>query len=169
MFTVDMDTHQSKNYSNKCSQTTIGPLSCHAAPRLCRLQIVVLYLGNFRSNILLEEEWDNPFQPEGEVSQDADLIIQLWKGGKLAESEDLEQNLKSLVLETEKESDTEDTEDESNAEDDENSKQANGVNGFKSLSPSKKPVINSSDVGYLVMINGPEKHKNKIKKHCNLM
>ena len=113
------------------------------------------------------EEWDNPFQPEGEVSQDADLIIQLWKGGKLAESEDLEQNLKSLVLETEKESDAEDTEDESNAEVDGNSKQANGVNGFKSLSPSKKPVINS--VGYLVMINGPEKHKNKIKKHCNLM
>merc|ERR1711992_286304 len=90
------------------------------------------------------EEWDNPFQPEGEVSQDADLIIQLWKGGKLAESEDLEQNLKSLVLEAEKESDTEDTEDtedESNAEVDENSKQANGLNGFKSksLSPSKKP------------------------------
>ena len=134
----------------------------------------VPYLGNFRSNILLEEEWDNPFQPEGEVSQDADLILQLWKGGKLAESEDLEQNLKSLVLEAEKESDTEDTEDtedESNAEVDENSKQANGLNGFKSksLSPSKKPVINPSDVGYLVMINGPEKHKNKIKKHCNLM
>ena len=118
------------------------------------------------------EEWDNPFQPEGEVSQDADLIIQLWKGGKLAESEDLEQNLKSLVLETEKESDTEDTEDtedESSAEVDHNPSQANGVNGFKSVSPSKKPVINSSDVGYLVMINGPEKHKNKIKKHCNLM
>ena len=90
----------------------------------------------------------------------------------MAESEDLEQNLKSLVLEAEKESDTEDTEDtedESNEEVDEKSKQANGVNGFKSLSPSKKPVINSSDVGYLVMINGPEKHKNKIKKHCNLM
>ena len=89
----------------------------------------------------------------------------------MAESEDLEQNLKSLVLETEKESDTEDTEDESNAEVDENSKQANGLNGFKSKSssPSKKPVINSSDVGYLVMINGPEKHKNKTKKHCNLM
>merc|ERR1719153_483491 len=31
------------------------------------------------------EEWDNPFQPEGEVSQDADLILQLWKGGKLNE------------------------------------------------------------------------------------
>ena len=90
----------------------------------------------------------------------------------MAESEDLEQNLKSLVLETEKESDTEDTEDtedESSAEVDHNPSQANGVNGFKSVSPSKKPVINSSDVGYLVMINGPEKHKNKIKKHCNLM
>jgi len=28
-----------------------------------------------------EEEWDNPFQPDGEVSQDADLILQLWKDG----------------------------------------------------------------------------------------
>merc|ERR1711936_876189 len=116
------------------------------------------------------EEWDNPFQPEGEVSQDADLIIQLWKGGKLAETEDLQENLKSLVLETEKESDLDDdTDTESNENVDDDPKHVNGVNGFKPASPTKKPVINSSDVGYLVMINGPEKHKNKIKKHCNLM
>ena len=47
-----------------------------------------------------EEEWDNPFQPEGEVSQDADLIIQLWKGGRLTETEDLHENLKTLALES---------------------------------------------------------------------
>ena len=123
-----------------------------------------------RSKSFQEEEWDNPFQPEGEVSQDADLIIQLWKGGKLAETEDLQENLKSLVLETEKESDLDDdTDTESNENVDDNPKHVNGVNGFKPTSPTKKPVINSSDVGYLVMINGPEKHKNKIKKHCNLM
>ena len=123
-----------------------------------------------RSKSFQEEEWDNPFQPEGEVSQDADLIIQLWKGGKLAETEDLQENLKSLVLETQKESDLDDdTDTESNENVDDNPKHVNGVNGFKPASPTKKPVINSSDVGYLVMINGPEKHKNKIKKHCNLM
>ena len=123
-----------------------------------------------RSKSFQEEEWDNPFQPEGEVSQDADLIIQLWKGGKLAETEDLQENLKSLALETEKESDLDDdTDTESNENVDDNPKHVNGVNGFKTMSPTKKPVINSSDVGYLVMINGPEKHKNKIKKHCNLM
>ena len=116
------------------------------------------------------EEWDNPFQPEGEVSQDADLIIQLWKGGKLADPEDLQENLKSLVLETEKESDTDgDTDSESNENVDDDSNHVSSVNGFKPSSPSKKPVISSSDVGFLVMINGPEKHKNKIKKHCNLM
>jgi len=88
----------------------------------------------------------------------------------LAESEDLQQNLKTLTLETVKESDIEDDSDtESNENVDDTSKHVNGVNGFKLSSPSKKPVINSSDVGYLVMINGPEKHKNKIKKHCNLM
>merc|ERR1719495_1670283 len=30
-------------------------------------------------------EWDNPFQPEGEVSQDAEVIVQLWKGGRLCQ------------------------------------------------------------------------------------
>ena len=124
----------------------------------------------FRSKTFQDEEWDNPFQPEGEVSHDADLIIQLWKGGKLTESEDLQQNLESLAL-SEKESEIDDDSDrESNENVDDNSKHGNGVNGFKPSSPSKKPVINSSDVGYLVMINGPEKHKNKIKKHsCDLM
>ena len=88
----------------------------------------------------------------------------------MAETEDLQENLKSLVLETEKESDLDDdTDTESNENVDDNPKHVNGVNGFKPASPTKKPVINSSDVGYLVMINGPEKHKNKIKKTCNLM
>merc|ERR1719266_2224039 len=30
-------------------------------------------------------EWDNPFQPEGDVSQDAEVIVQLWKGGRLCQ------------------------------------------------------------------------------------
>merc|ERR1712126_9571 len=28
-----------------------------------------------------EDELDNPFQPEGEVSHDADILLHLWKGG----------------------------------------------------------------------------------------
>ena len=35
-----------------------------------------------------EEGWENPFQPEGEVSQDAELILRLWKGGNLKEDLD---------------------------------------------------------------------------------
>ena len=31
------------------------------------------------------EGWENPFQPEGEVSQDADYILRLWKGGNLTQ------------------------------------------------------------------------------------
>lgn len=31
-----------------------------------------------------EQEWDNPFQPEGEISQDADLMLSLWRGGMLS-------------------------------------------------------------------------------------
>ena len=40
------------------------------------------------SSVESEEGWENPFQPEGEVSQDADIILQLWKGGNL--TQDLE-------------------------------------------------------------------------------
>ena len=29
------------------------------------------------------EGWDNPFQPEGEISRDADELLRLWKEGKL--------------------------------------------------------------------------------------
>ena len=29
------------------------------------------------------EGWDNPFREEGEVSQDAQTIIRLWREGKL--------------------------------------------------------------------------------------
>ena len=38
-----------------------------------------------------EEGWENPFQPEGEVSHDADLILRLWKGGNL------QQNLEAAI------------------------------------------------------------------------
>jgi len=119
-----------------------------------------------------EEEWDNPFQPEGEVSQDAEKIIQLWRGGKLAEDEDLRENLNSLTPIPDLDKDKSDV---STDESDEK-KIPNGVNGHSSAAnpkistPTKIPVINTSDMNYIVMVNnGTEKHKNKIKKHCSLM
>ena len=111
-----------------------------------------------------EEEWDNPFQPEGEVSQDADLIIQLWKGGRLAETEDLHENLKTLALES-SETDSKDDSLESSE-----GNIVAPVNGHSKVStPTKIPVISSSDMNYIVMMKETDKHRNKIKKHCNLM
>ena len=44
------------------------------------------------------------------------------------------------------------------------------VTSNKVSSPAKIPVINSGDMNYIVMMNnGTQKHKNKVKKHCNLM
>ena len=131
----------------------------------------------FFSSKIVEEEWDNPFQPEGEVSQDAEKIIQLWRGGKLTEDEDLQENLNSLTPDLAKdESFQSDISNEVSDESDEK-KIPNGVNGHstaaanpKISTPTKIPVINTSDMNYIVMVNnGTEKHKNKIKKHCSLM
>jgi len=132
---------------------------------------------------MVEEEWDNPFQPEGEVSQDAEKIIQLWRGGKLAEDEDLRENLNSLTPipdldkdksnETSNESLQSDIRDSGSTDESDEKKIPNGVNGHanpKTSTPTKIPVINTSDMNYIVMVNnGTEKHKNKIKKHCSLM
>ena len=95
-----------------------------------------------------------------QVSQDADMILQLWKGGKL--SEDLQENMKTLT-EHEAVDDKNDSLETSDDNDDIN-------NTVTSSSCSKIPVISSSDMNYIVMMNATtEKHKNKIKKHCNLM
>ena len=115
------------------------------------------------------EERDNPFQPEGEVSQDADLIIQLWKGGKLTEPEDLNENLRSLALDSIASSETDESDHNQSSED---HLKTNGFSANLNNSPNqtKLPVINASEMNYIVMMNnGAEKHKNKIKKHCNLM
>ena len=143
-------------------------------------------LKYFFSSKMVEEEWDNPFQPEGEVSQDAEKIIQLWRGGKLVEDEDLRENLNSLTPipdldkdksnETSNESLQSDVRDAESTDESDEKKIPNGVNGHSSAAnpkistPTKIPVINTSDMNYIVMVNnGTEKHKNKIKKHCSLM
>ena len=60
---------------------------------------------------------------------------------------------------------------ELSADESENKAVTNGLNGSNKVSsPAKIPVINSGDMNYIVMMNnGTQKHKNKIKKHCNLM
>jgi len=158
----------------------------------------------------MPEEWDNPFQPEGEVSQDADLILQLWKGGKLNE-DNLEENLKNLAAAASAESSITSSPEHSNHKglngfndrigvnnvmnnDDKNGVNgANGVNGVNGVnsangehlvfnskpgSPKKNtsqiPVLNNikennSDMTYTVVLSDKQKHKNKIKKHCNMM
>ena len=141
-----------------------------------RHRCIISLQKHFRSETLEDEEWDNPFQPEGEVSQDADLIIQLWKGGKLTESEDLQENMKTLALDSLDSSTKDDSlqsdSDELSVDESENKTVTNCVSGRnnKVTSPAKIPVINSGDMNYIVMMNnGTQKHKNKIKKHCNLM
>jgi len=125
-------------------------------------------LLSYKSSKTMEER-DNPFQPEGEVSQDADLIIQLWKGGKLTEPEDLNENLRSLALDSIASSETDESDHNQSSED---HLKTNGFSANLNNSPNqtKLPVINASEMNYIVMMNnGAEKHKNKIKKHCNLM
>eukprot|EP00092_Neocalanus_flemingeri_P001503 GFUD01001604.1.p1 GENE.GFUD01001604.1~~GFUD01001604.1.p1 ORF type:complete len:546 (+),score=139.71 GFUD01001604.1:509-2146(+) len=158
------------------------------------------------------EEWDNPFQPEGEVSQDADLILQLWKGGKLNE-ENLEENLKNLAAAASAESSTCSSPEHSNQQGLQNFNMENGVNnaidrereqknvvnGIKGENPvngvnsanglhyvasskpgspkknqtNQIPVTNNmkdnTDMTYTVVLSEKQKHKNKIKKHCNMM
>ena len=95
----------------------------------------------------------------------------------MTEDEDLQENLNSLTPDLAKdESFQSDISNEVSDESDEK-KIPNGVNGHsnatanpKISTPTKIPVINTSDMNYIVMVNnGTEKHKNKIKKHCSLM
>ena len=142
------------------------------------------------------------------MSQDADLILQLWKGGKLNE-ENLEENLKNLAAAASAESSVSSSPEHSdhkgqngfnigngvnNVVNNENKNGVNGVNGFngvngangvnlvspsKSVSPKKNqtsqiPVTNNMkdtnpDLTYTVVLSEKQKHKNKIKKHCNMM
>ena len=82
--------------------------------------------------------------------------------------------MKTLALDS-LDSSTKDESDSGNklsADESENKAVTNGLNGSsnKVSSPAKIPVINSGDMNYIVMMNnGTQKHKNKIKKHCNLM
>lgn len=150
----------------------------------------------------LEQEWDNPFQPEGEISQDADLMLSLWRGGLLSqceaaplaqtqaqshgathncpeggthsdtcrtytESEDQHNTLQHILKQT-----------EHNGSDD------TGVGGDThhigaQTTQCLGKIINGSSVTgrkqsdhsptFQIAISDKMKHKNKLKKHCNMM
>ena len=93
----------------------------------------------------------------------------MWKGGKLTEPEDLNENLRSLALDSIASSEKSDESDHNQSSEDH--LKTNGFSANLNNSPQTKlPLINASDMNYIVMMNnGAEKHKNKIKKHCNLM
>jgi len=115
-------------------------------------------LLSYRSSSKATEEWDNPFQPEGEVSQDAELMLEQWKGGKLATG---------LGLDTAEHSAEELT--DSTSEESEEADPGTAVTSSPDTG-TRRPVINTADMNYIVIMNSDkEKHKNKIKKHCNLM
>jgi len=142
-----------------------------------------------------EEEWDNPFQPEGEVSHDADLILQLWKGGKLGEdtlaanlakAASAESSLASSPQHTGSPRDTptllNGKENGTVVGDDTGSQMENGfatVNGGHDIAKNGKvSLANGSPVkgikheqgpGFPLSLSDKQKHKNKLKKHCNMM
>ena len=53
------------------------------------LKVSYLQLGEKVKQPEEDEEWDNPFQPEGEVSEEADIILSLWKEGKQVNEENI--------------------------------------------------------------------------------
>jgi len=160
-------------------------LANHLTPRsidfdTCSYEDLADYaLPSERREMLREQgEWDNPFQPEGEVSQDAEVIVQLWKGGRLCQ-DSLAADLASAQASAE-----------------------SSINGSCPASPATSPnhspaspppslnnLSNSTPVGGEVPSSSPppppvranvpsttqlvlsekQKHKNKLKKHCNMM
>ncbi|XP_023332361.1 uncharacterized protein LOC111704367 [Eurytemora carolleeae] len=98
-----------------------------------------------------EEGWENPFQPEGEVSQDADIILQLWKGGNL--NQDLESAFNQVQAE------------KLRVPEPEVSVPAPEPAPEEPEEETKSPVVETR----LVLVEKP-KHKSLLKKkHCSLM
>ena len=85
-------------------------------------------------------------------------MLEQWKGGKLATG---------LCLDTAEHSAEELT--DSTSEESEEADPGTAVTSSPDTG-TRRPVINTADMNYIVIMNSDkEKHKNKIKKHCNLM
>jgi len=141
------------------------------------------------------EEWDNPFQPEGEVSHDADLILQLWKGGvevsketlhevKLEEEES--QNEEFLKGEEKMSNNETKAKDEDNPssvplteEDESHEKEAKqeeekesvamSYQSLKSCTLDSQGSDEQSSICYPMAVVEKKKHKDIFKKHCKMM
>ena len=131
-----------------------------------------------------EGEWDNPFQPEGEVSQDAELIVQLWKGGKLRQetgslADDLRRAASSESglaeaspqhLSPQHQAAAPPSSPPSSPTSPSSSLGSSGGDGGGGGgSPSKGARQEAAPGTQVAVLTDKQKHKNKLKKHCNMM
>jgi len=126
-------------------------------------------------------EWDNPFQPEGEVSQDAEVIVQLWKGGRLCQ-DSLAADLASAAASAESSlnGSLAASPGVSPASSPNHSasppphhlptsNSSNPLGGEPSSSPPPPPLRGNVPSTTQLVLSEKQKHKNKLKKHCNMM
>ena len=135
---------------------------------------------------MLEQERDNPFQPEGEVCQDAELILQLWKGGRLGAPDSLAADLARAASQDTgpQHGNSHDLGDHltgqacennltvNHGEDDLTLKAGEGnlnidyVEGGGGRQGRGQELVQTTQ---LALLSDKQKHKNKLKKHCNMM
>ena len=140
------------------------------------LRISYLQLGEKVKQPEEDEEWDNPFQPEGEVSEEADVILSLWKEGKLVN----EENIKSIMQE--KDAEKEDSESAADVcckdeSDRSRTSMCMNPNCNSQTLPSMSVFKQSSDPGTVSdkehnkdgALTQRNKKKNKLKEHCRVM
>jgi len=144
-------------------------------------------------------EWDNPFQPEGEVSQDAEVIVQLWKGGRLCQ-DSLAADLASAAASAESTPGTSPggtpvhhcgtpvhhghgslngslaaspgvSPKHSTSPPPSSSSSGGGgeETHLASTSPAHPPLRSGVPSTTQLVISEKQKHKNKLKKHCSMM
>merc|ERR1719341_44199 len=160
----------------------------HLAPRsidfdTCSYEDLADYaLPSERREMRREQgEWDNPFQPEGEVSQDAEVIVQLWKGGRLCQ-DSLAADLASAAASAESSlnGSLAASPGVSPASSPNHSasppphhlptsNNSNPLGGEPSSSPPPPPLRGNVPSTTQLVLSEKQKHKNKLKKHCNMM
>ena len=113
-----------------------------------------------------EEGWENPFQPEGEVSQDAEMILRLWKGGNL------DTDLETALAQLHKEKVEEMEEVVAEVEVPEVPEDQEGNQSTASKPETKedtRPTSERINTDTRLVQNEKLKHKNLLKKLCSLM
>ena len=126
---------------------------------------------------MLEQERDNPFQPEGEVCQDAELILQLWKGGRLGAPDSLAADLARAASQDNSpqhgtshhlgdDLTVEEGEDDLAVKAGEDDLTVDCLEGGGGKQGQGQEVVQTNQ---LALLSDKQKHKNKLKKHCNMM